>query len=121
MELMRLGERGSERPAVRHDGGVFDLGTVTADLTGDFLADGGIDRIRTALAEGSLSTVDAEGLRVGAPVAKPGAVVCIGQNYAAHAAESGSAPPERPIIFFKHPNTVVGPNDDVLIPPGATK
>ncbi|GAA5162103.1 MULTISPECIES: fumarylacetoacetate hydrolase family protein [Amycolatopsis] len=121
MELMRLGEFGSERPAVRHEGAVFDLGGLTADVTGDFLADGGLARVADALAAGSLSTVDVEGQRIGAPVAKPGAVVCIGQNYAAHAAESGSTPPERPIIFFKHPNTVVGPNDDVLIPPGAAK
>ena len=53
--------------------------------------------------------------------AKPGAVLCIGQNYAAHAAESGDAPPEIPIMFFKHPNTVVGPYDDVYMPPGAEK
>jgi len=106
---------------VRHEGATFDLATLTADLTGDFLADGGIDRIRAELAAGKLSTVDETGQRIGAPVAKPGAVICIGQNYSAHAAESGSAPPERPIIFFKHPNTVVGPNDDVLIPRGATK
>ncbi|WP_027941384.1 fumarylacetoacetate hydrolase family protein [Amycolatopsis taiwanensis] len=121
MELIRLGEPGRERPAVRHDGATFDLGTLTADLTGDFLAEGGLDRVSSALAAGTLSTVDESGQRLGAPVAKPSAVVCIGQNYAAHAAESGSPPPERPIIFFKHPNTVVGPNDDVLIPPGATK
>lgn len=118
---MRLGERGAERPAVRHDGGLFDLSSVTADVTGDFLADGGLDRVRAELAAGSLPVVADPGRRIGAPVAKPGAVICIGQNYAAHAAESGSAPPERPIIFFKHPNTVVGPDDDVLIPPGAAK
>lgn len=121
MELIRLGESGSERPAVRHEGAVFELSGLTADLTGDFLGDGGIARVTEALAAGSLSTVEDTGQRIGAPVAKPGAVICIGQNYAAHAAESGSAPPERPIILFKHPNTVVGPNDDVLIPPGATK
>jgi 2-keto-4-pentenoate hydratase/2-oxohepta-3-ene-1,7-dioic acid hydratase in catechol pathway len=121
VELMRLGEFGSERPAVRRDGGLFDLGGLTADITGDFLADGGLARVAEALEAGSLSTVEEGGRRIGAPVAKPGAVICIGQNYAAHAAESGSAPPERPIIFFKHPNTVVGPDDDVLIPPGATK
>ena len=118
---MRLGERGSERPAVRHGGGVFDLSGLTADVTGDFLGDGGLDRVRAAVASGSLPALAEGAPRVGAPVAKPGAVICIGQNYAAHAAESGSAPPERPIIFFKHPNTVVGPNDDVVIPPGATK
>ena len=64
---------------------------------------------------------DGTGLRVGAPIARPGAVLCIGQNYSAHAAESGSAPPEVPILFFKHPNTVVGPYDEVLIPRGAEK
>ncbi|NYI88777.1 2-keto-4-pentenoate hydratase/2-oxohepta-3-ene-1,7-dioic acid hydratase in catechol pathway [Amycolatopsis endophytica] len=126
MELMRLGERGSERPAVRDDGGLFDLSGLTADVSGDFLGDGGMNRVRAALAAGSLPSLsdtapDGTGPRVGAPVAKPGAVICIGQNYAAHAAESGSTPPERPIIFFKHPNTVVGPDDDVRIPPGATK
>ncbi|HKS47998.1 MAG TPA: fumarylacetoacetate hydrolase family protein [Amycolatopsis sp.] len=121
MELIRLGEPGNERPAVRHDGATFDLGALTADLTGDFLADGGIDRARAALAADELSTVEETGQRIGSPVTKPGAVVCIGQNYAAHAAESGTTQPERPIVFFKHPNTVVGPYDDVLIPPGATK
>uniref|UniRef100_UPI001C607BDB fumarylacetoacetate hydrolase family protein n=1 Tax=Pseudonocardia nigra TaxID=1921578 RepID=UPI001C607BDB len=81
----------------------------------------GVERARRALDEGSLPTVDPAGLRVGAPIARPGAVVCIGQNYAAHAAESGAAPPEVPIIFFKHPNTVVGASDDVLIPPGSER
>lgn len=121
MELIRLGEPGRERPAVRHDGATFDLSTLTADLTGDFLAEGGLDRVRSALTAGTLSTVDESGQRIGAPVPKPSAVVCIGQNYVAHAAESGSQPPERPIVFFKHPNTVVGPYDEVLIPRGATK
>lgn len=121
MQLMRLGEFGAERPALRHEGAVFDLSGLTSDVTGDFLADGGLDRAASALRAGELSTVDVDGVRIGAPVAKPAAVLCIGQNYAAHAAESGAAPPERPILFFKHPNTVVGPNDDLLIPPGAEK
>ncbi|MFD2417759.1 fumarylacetoacetate hydrolase family protein [Amycolatopsis pigmentata] len=121
MELIRLGEPGHERPAVRHEGTTFDLSGLTTDLTGDFIADGGLDRVRAALSAGTLSTIDESGQRIGAPVTRPGAVICIGQNYAAHAAESGGTPPEYPIIFFKHPNTIVGPNDDVLIPPGATK
>jgi 2-keto-4-pentenoate hydratase/2-oxohepta-3-ene-1,7-dioic acid hydratase in catechol pathway len=58
---------------------------------------------------------------VGPPVARPGAVLCIGMNYAAHAAETGAAPPERPVLFYKAPNTVVGPDDTVLNPRGATK
>lgn len=122
MELMRLGRHGREKPAVRHDGKVYDLSGLTADIDGGFLAAGGIDTVRQALAAHSLPELDdAETLRVGAPVARPGAVVCVGQNYAAHAAETGDPPPTTPIIFFKHPNTVVGPYDDVVIPPGAQK
>ncbi|MFF5986953.1 fumarylacetoacetate hydrolase family protein [Prauserella flavalba] len=126
MRLLRLGPAGAERPCVAADDGtVYDLSPVTADIDGAFLAGDGIARARAALAEGALSVVDdpgdGTGLRVGSPIARPGAVICIGQNYAAHAAESGSAPPEVPIIFFKHPNTVVGPYDDVLVPRGSAK
>ncbi|MFK0239263.1 fumarylacetoacetate hydrolase family protein [Microbacterium sp. NPDC090281] len=121
MELLRLGPVGDERPFVREAGVVYDLAPLTAEIDGAFLAAGGIARVRDALARGELADADVEGLRIGAPVARPTAVVCIGQNYAAHAAESGSEPPEHPVIFFKHPNTVVGPNDIVLLPPGAEK
>lgn len=122
MELLRLGAVGEERPYVRDaDGTVYDLSSVTADIDGAFLASDGIGRTRAALAAGSLPTASADGLRVGAPVAKPAAVVCIGLNYAAHAAESGVEPPKNPVVFYKHPNTVVGPYDEVLIPRGSTK
>jgi 2-keto-4-pentenoate hydratase/2-oxohepta-3-ene-1,7-dioic acid hydratase in catechol pathway len=73
--------------------------------------------VRAAASAGSLPPLDiADSERIGAPIAKPGAVICIGMNYAAHAAESGSAPPTIPILFLKTPNTVVGPNDTVAIP-----
>ncbi|MFG1624089.1 fumarylacetoacetate hydrolase family protein [Kribbella sp. NPDC049227] len=122
MELLRLGAVGEERPYVRAaDGTVHDLSSVTAEIDGAFLAGDGIARARTALQAGDLPAVDVEGLRIGAPIARPGAVVCIGQNYAAHAAESGAEPPKQPIVFFKTPNTVVGPYDDVLVPRGSTK
>lgn len=122
MQLLRLGPAGSERPAVRADDGTtYDLTPLTADVDGAFLAADGLARAREALAAGALPRLDGDGLRIGAPIARPGAVLCIGQNYAAHAAESGSAPPEVPILFFKHPNTVVGPYDDVVVPPGAGK
>lgn len=123
MELMRLGDAGRERPCVRDtDGQLYDLTPLTADLDGRFLADDGIARTRDALAAGELPLVEgADSLRTGAPVARPGAVLCIGQNYAAHAAESNDPPPRVPIVFYKHPNTVVGPYDDVRIPPGAEK
>ncbi|MFE7407046.1 fumarylacetoacetate hydrolase family protein [Isoptericola sp. NPDC057559] len=121
MQLVRLGPAGQERPAVRHDGVTYSLSPLTRDVDGAFLAADGVARTRAALAAGGLPVLDgAESLRVGPPVARPTALVCVGQNYAAHAAESGAAPPEAPIVFWKHSNTVVGPYDDVLVPPGAT-
>jgi 2-keto-4-pentenoate hydratase/2-oxohepta-3-ene-1,7-dioic acid hydratase in catechol pathway len=121
MQLVRLGPTGAERPSVRDDEGQhWDLSSVTDDVDGDFLASDGVQHARDALAAGALPRLDGADLRVGAPIL-PGAVICIGQNYAAHAAESGSPPPETPIIFLKTPNTVVGPDDDVAIPPGAEK
>ncbi len=124
LQLMRVGPRRAERPVARTDDGtLWDLSGLTADITGAFLAEDGIARVRAALAAGALPALpDLQApLRIGAPIATPGAVVCIGQNYAAHAAETGAAPPPAPIIFFKHPNTVVGPDDDVLIPRGSTR
>jgi 2-keto-4-pentenoate hydratase/2-oxohepta-3-ene-1,7-dioic acid hydratase in catechol pathway len=122
VELLRLGAVGEERPYVRAaDGTVHDLSSITGDIDGAFLASDGIARARAALEAGDLPAVDVEGLRIGAPIARPMAVVCIGQNYAAHAAESGAESPKQPIVFFKHPNTVVGPYDEVLVPRGATR
>ena len=123
LKFVRLGERGREIPAVQDGAGrTFDLRPLTDDIDGGFLATGGISRAAAAILSRSLpELLDASSMRFGAPVASPGAVICIGQNYAAHAGESGSQPPVHPILFFKHPNTVVGPNDDVRIPPGATR
>ena len=120
MRLARLGPVGAEAPVAIDGDRTFDLRSITADIDGAFLADG-LDAARSALAAGELPEIDAAGLRVGAPIARPGAVVCIGMNYAAHAAESGSEPPTEPVIFLKHPNTVVGPDDDVPLPAHAKK
>ncbi len=122
MRLMRLGEPGHEIPVVLDGEVARDLRSLTADIDGAFLSGGGVDRVRTALEDGSLPVLAGhESMRVGAPVARPSAVVCVGQNYAAHAAESGQQPPEVPILFLKTPNTVVGPNDEVLVPRGSEK
>ncbi|MGI8947280.1 MAG: fumarylacetoacetate hydrolase family protein [Ornithinimicrobium sp.] len=120
MDLLRLGPPGQELPVARHDRQHYDLRPLTADVDSAFLAADGIERARVAVQAGQLPEVaGAESLRVGPPVSRPGALLCIGQNYAAHAEESGSPPPEVPILFFKHPNTLVGPDDDVVIPPDA--
>ena len=121
MRIGRIGDRGWERPVVLDGDTVFDLRPLTSDIDGDFLEGGGIAAVRAALDTGRLPRTELDGERIGAPIARPSAVICIGMNYAAHAAESGSAPPEIPIMFLKTPNTVVGPDDEVAIPRGSTK
>jgi 2,4-didehydro-3-deoxy-L-rhamnonate hydrolase len=121
MKLGRLGPEGLEQP-VAYDGRYLDLRPVTAEIDGAFLSSGGLDRIREALDAGTLPDLDgADELRVGPPIARPGAVLCIGLNYIAHAAESGAQQPEHPVLFLKPPNTVVGPSDRVTIPRGSSK
>ncbi|MFF1882626.1 fumarylacetoacetate hydrolase family protein [Pseudarthrobacter sp. NPDC058196] len=127
MKIMRLGNSGSEQPAVfvpSPDGAgrYFSLLPLTADVDGGFLADGGLDKVREALAAGDLPVLEgADALRVGPPVARPGSVVGIGMNYAAHAAESGAAPPTIPVVFLKPSNTVAGPFDPAPLPPHSGK
>ncbi|MDX3522731.1 fumarylacetoacetate hydrolase family protein [Streptomyces scabiei] len=122
MKLLRVGAPGEERPAVRTDDGrLLDLSPVTPDIDGAFLASGGVDRARAAVAAGGLPVLDTEDLRVGAPLARPGKIVCVGLNYRDHAAETGAAIPPRPVVFMKDPGTVVGPYDEVLIPRGSGK
>lgn len=121
MKFMRVGPAGAERPVLAGaDGRHYDLSGLTADIDGRFLSSG-VDRVRAALAAGELPETDIAGQRVGAPIARPGVVLCIGMNYAAHAAESGNAPPAEPVIFYKAPNTLVGPYDDVRIPRGSSR
>ena len=122
MKFARLGSIGQEKPVVLIDGKHYDLSSIAKDIDGTFFSTGGVERARVAVESGSLPEIEgAESLRIGAPIARPSAVICIGMNYAAHAAESGSAAPEVPIMFLKTPNTVAGPNDSVQIPRGSTK
>jgi len=122
VQLLRLGPSGSERPAVRADDGVtYDLTSVTDDVTGAFLADGGIARARAALAAGELHPIVDDGARVGPPVAGVGKIVCIGLNYRDHAEETGLPIPAEPVVFLKAADTIVGPDDEVLVPRRSTK
>nr|WP_196790218.1 fumarylacetoacetate hydrolase family protein [Streptomyces caniscabiei] len=120
--MLRVGAPGEERPAVRTDDGtLLDLSSLASDIDGAFLASGGVDRARAAVEAGALPGLDTDGLRVGAPVARPGKLICVGLNYRDHAAETGAAIPPRPVVFMKDPSTVVGPYDEVLIPRGSVK
>ena len=117
----RLGPVGAEIPVIVRDGVRYDLRGLTADIDGAFLAADGIARARTALDAGLPVLDGASDLRVGAPIARPGKVVCIGLNYRDHAEESNLALPAEPVVFMKDPSTVIGPNDTVLVPRASTK
>ncbi|WP_086849260.1 fumarylacetoacetate hydrolase family protein [Amycolatopsis kentuckyensis] len=122
MRFQRLGDRGHEIPVVLDEtGAARDLRSLTPEVDGAFFAADGVARARAALREGTLPALDAIGLRVGAPVARPGLLVCIGLNYSDHAAETGAEPPAEPVVFLKATNTIVGPDDTVLIPRTSTK
>ena len=124
MYLMRIGAPGAEKPIARIDDDTYvDLSDVVDDFDEAFFGGGGPDRIRALVAEraagGEVSAFAGE--RVGAPIARPHQILCIGLNYRDHAAETGQAVPDEPILFTKSPNTLIGPNDDVHIPRGSTK
>ncbi|MER3389775.1 MAG: fumarylacetoacetate hydrolase family protein [Microcella sp.] len=115
MKLARLGPVGAEVPVLVDGDSILDLRGVVEDIGPRALSPEGLQEIRDA--KNSLpSFKSAAGARVGAPISRPGAVYCIGMNYAAHAAESGAEPPRKPIMFLKPPNTVVGAYDSVEIP-----
>ena len=121
---MRIGVPGAEKPVVRIDDiHCVDVSDVTPDFGERFFAAGG-----SALLAGPVAERVARGevlsykdQRIGAPIARPHQILCIGLNYSDHAAETGQAVPDEPIVFTKSPNTLVGPYDDVRIPRGATK
>lgn len=124
MRLLRIGEPGREKPAALVDEDHYvDLSDVVADFDEGFFGTGGLARIAPVVAErvASGAGLALAGQRIGAPIARPHQIICVGLNFADHAAESGQAVPEEPILFSKSPNTLVGPNDDVRIPRGSTK
>ncbi|MDQ0784992.1 2,4-diketo-3-deoxy-L-fuconate hydrolase [Streptomyces sp. B3I7] len=120
MKFARIGEAGREIPVAVADDHYLDLSALTDDIDGAFLSQS-LDSAAAAVRAGGLPRIAREGQRVGAPIARPSAVVCVGMNYAAHAAESGAEPPEDLVVFLKTPNTVTGPDDDLLIPPGSVR
>ncbi len=123
MKLIRYGDQGAERPATMQSGSdvVLDARPVTSDFDQQFFESGGLDRLAAAVATGELDEIDIGGQRIGAPMKRPGKIVCIGLNYRNHALEAGLPIPDEPIIFMKAPNTLVGPTDDVRIPRRSVK
>ncbi|MFG1270304.1 fumarylacetoacetate hydrolase family protein [Xanthobacter sp. DSM 14520] len=120
MKLLRFGPAGTEKPGVLDDAGrIRDLSGVIADLSGDVLSPGGIARL-SALDLSTLPVVEGEP-RLGCPVGNVGKFIAVGLNYADHAAEANMALPSEPVIFSKATSCIVGPNDDVVLPPASAK
>jgi len=120
IEFQRLGPQGKEVPVAVISGVHYDLRSITDDINAEFLS-----RDPVSLVEAAFPTLaplaEARGMRVGSPVARPGAIYCIGMNYAKHAAEAGAEPPQRIVVFLKPPHTVAGPDDDFAAPSGMDK
>jgi 2,4-didehydro-3-deoxy-L-rhamnonate hydrolase len=119
MRLMRIGNPGAERPVIAVDDNSYvDVSDLTADFNEEFFGSNGIERIRpeveARIGRGQLKQLAGE--RVGAPFTRPHQIICIGLNYRDHAEETNAQVPPEPIIFTKSPNTLIGPNDSVMIP-----
>ncbi|MBY5666114.1 fumarylacetoacetate hydrolase family protein [Rhizobium leguminosarum] len=115
MKLLRYGQRGAEKPGILDKSGkVRDLSGQVDDIAGESLTAAGLAKI-AAIDVGSLPVV-AEPGRLGACVARTGKFICVGLNYADHAAETGAAIPEEPILFMKATSAITGPYDNVIIP-----
>ncbi|HUH76593.1 MAG TPA: fumarylacetoacetate hydrolase family protein [Devosia sp.] len=120
MKLLRVGAPGSEKPAIlAADGTIRDLTGIVGDIGGQTLTPEGLAKLR-ALDVEVLPKLDAD-QRIGPCVANVGKFICIGLNYADHAAETGAPIPAEPIIFMKATSAIVGPNDDVIIPKNSIK
>jgi ureidoglycolate lyase len=120
MKLLRHGPKGQEKPGLLDtEGRIRDLTGIVDDIAGDVLSDAGLAKLR-ALDVTSLPLVEGSP-RIGPCVGRVGKFVCIGLNYADHAAESGLPVPAEPVVFGKWTSAVCGPNDDIEIPRGSTK
>ena len=120
MKIARFGKIGSERPAVMiSESRAVYVDSLIKDWNRDELEAGALKKVRAADLS-ALESFDIAGLRIGSPVARPTKLICIGLNYARHAAESGMTPPPEPVVFMKAPDCLVGPNDDIVIPPNST-
>lgn len=123
MKLARFGEPGSERPGVLLDDGTrVDASAFVRDYDEAFFAGDGIDALAAWMKDrGTRAPRLPREARIGAPIARPSKIVCIGLNFRDHAAESGMDLPREPVMFFKATTALVGPNDPVMIPRGGTK
>jgi 2,4-diketo-3-deoxy-L-fuconate hydrolase len=121
MKLARLGTFGQERPVVvTSDSQAVFVDHLVLDWSRAEFESGALEKVQKSDLS-KLPSVNLSDFRIGAPLAHPTKIICVGLNYAQHAIETGATPPTEPIIFMKAPDTLVGPNDDIVIPPSSKK
>jgi 2-keto-4-pentenoate hydratase/2-oxohepta-3-ene-1,7-dioic acid hydratase in catechol pathway len=118
MKIARIGAIGSEKPVVVEGDQAIDVSSLVSDWNRTELENGGFAKVAQADLS-SLPRTSLAGVRYGSPVARPTKVICVGLNYIAHIAETGADTPQEPVIFMKAPDSVIGPNDDIVIPPNS--
>jgi 2-keto-4-pentenoate hydratase/2-oxohepta-3-ene-1,7-dioic acid hydratase in catechol pathway len=123
MKLIRFGEPGNERPGlIMEDASRLDVSAFIPDYDQAFFTDDGVSRLNHWLRENAASAPRiAQSVRLGSPISRPSKIVCIGLNFRDHARESKMEIPEEPVIFFKASSSLVGPNDDLVMPKHARK
>jgi len=123
MKLIRFGNIGTEKPGLQlNDDTRIDVSQFGEDYDEHFFGTDGIERLRTWLDDNKDSCpVVSQDVRLAPPMVRPSKIVCVGLNYAQHAAEAGMTVPKEPVLFFKATSAIVGPNDDVVIPKGSEK
>jgi len=122
MKLIRYGDPGNEKPGIIIDDKKYAVNGFADDYNEAFFGGDGLQRLAAFIASNKDDLQPlADDVRLGAPLLRPSKIVCIGLNFADHAAESGAAIPKEPIIFFKSTSSIIGPNDDVIIPRNSKK
>jgi len=119
MKIARIGTAGSEKPVVVDGDHAIDVSSLVSDWNRTELENGGYEKVAKADLS-KLPRISLAGVRYGSPVARPTKVICVGLNYIGHIAETGADTPKEPVIFMKAPDSVIGPNDDIVIPPNST-
>jgi len=120
MKLIRFGTAGQEKPGVIINDTWFDVSHLVKDYNETFFGGDAIEKLKSDIAKGGLEEVSQD-TRLGAPLARPSKLICVGLNYKDHAHETGAVLPAEPILFFKATSAIVGPNDDLVIPKDGTK
>ena len=123
MKLIRFGDIGKEKPGIQlENGNKIDVSHFGEDYNEIFFETNGIERLKKWLKDNESKCPSiSEETRLGSPVCRPSKLLCIGLNYAKHAAEAGMKIPSEPVLFFKSTTAIIGPNDDVIIPKGSEK